>query len=163
MAVEVFFLNDLSETLVTNHVTSNNGSFNITVPTDPLGDGVSSGIKTVIVSVVEGSTPFYLTGTGNDTILVRGVTTFIDKSPIINTVVERGSNVTLTARIVESSNGDIPLQGLGVSAEFHDTWLDEVNSSSQGLVNFTFFIPDSHPLGQIDSIFYFNGSTTLLY
>ena len=161
MAVEVFFLNDLSETLVTNHVTSNNGSFNITVPTDPLGDGVSSGIKTVIVSVVEGSTPFYLTGTGNDTILVRGVTTFIDKSPIINTVVERGSNVTLTARIVESSNGDIPLQGLGVSAEFHDTWLDEVNSSSQGLVNFTFFIPDSHPLGQIDSIFYFNGSTTL--
>ena len=161
MAVEVFFLNDLSETLVTNHVTSNNGSFNITVPTDPLGDGVSSGIKTVVVSVVEGSTPFYLTGTGNDTILVRGVTTFIDKSPIINTVVERGSNVTLSARIVESSNADIPLEGLTVAAEFHDTWLNEVNSNSQGLVNFTFFIPDSHPLGQIDTILYFNGSSTL--
>ena len=127
MAVEVFFLNDLSETLVTNHVTSSNGSFNITVPTDPLGDGVSSGIKTVVVSVVEGSTPFYLTGTGNDTILVRGVTTFIDKSPIINTVVERGSNVTLSARIVESSNADIPLEGLTIAAEFHDTWLNEVN------------------------------------
>ena len=161
MAVEVFFLNDLSETLVTNHVTTSNGSFNITVPTDPLGDGVTSGIKTVVVSVVEGSTPFYLTGTGNDTILVRGVTTFIDKSPIINTVVERGSNVTLSARIVESSNADIPLEGLTVAAEFHDTWLNEVNSNSQGLVNFTFFIPDSHPLGQIDTILYFNGSSTL--
>jgi len=161
MAVEVFFLNDLSETLVTNHVTASNGSFNVTVPTDPLGDGVSSGVKTVVVSVVEGSTPFYLTGTGNDTILVRGVTTFIDKNPIINTVADRGSNVTLTARIVESSNGDLPIQGLDVSAIFHDTWLPEVNSNAQGAVNFTFFIPDTHPLGQIDTIFYFNGTNTL--
>ena len=161
MAVEVFFLDDLSETLVTSHVTSNNGSFNITVPTDPLGNGVSSGIKTVVVSVIEESTPFYLTGTGNDTILIRGVTTFLDKSPILNTVVDRGTNVTLTARLVESSNDDLPLDGLNVSAEFHDTWLNEVVSNSQGLVNFTFSIPNDHPLGQIDVIMYFNGSNTL--
>ena len=67
----------------------------------------------------------------------------------------------MSARIVESSNADIPLEGLTVAAEFHDTWLNEVNSNSQGLVNFTFFIPDSHPLGQIDTILYFNGSSTL--
>jgi len=161
MAVEVFFLDDLSETLVTSHVTSNNGSFNITVPTDPLGDGVSSGVKTVVVSVIEDSTPFYLTGTGNDTILVRGVTTFRDKSPILNTVIDRGTNITLGARLVESSNDDLPLEGLSVSAEFHDTWLPEVSSNVQGLVNFTFFIPNDHPLGQINIIMYFNGSNTL--
>ena len=161
MAVEVFFLNDLSETLVTSHVTSNNGSFNITVPTDPLGDGVSSGVKTVVVSVLEDSTPFYLTGTGNDTILVRGISTFRDKTPFLNTVVDRGNNVTLGARLVESSNDDLPLDGMNVSAEFHDTWLPEVISSTQGLVNFTFFIPNDHPLGQIDVLLYFNGSNTL--
>ena len=161
MAVEVFFLDDLSETLITSYVTSNNGSFNITVPTDPLGNGVSSGFKTVVVSVIEDSTPFYLTGTGNDTILVRGVSTFIDKSPILNTVVDRGTNVTLTARLVESSNDDLPLGGFNVSAEFHDTWLNEVASNPQGLINFTFFIPNDHPLGQIDAILYFNGSNTL--
>lgn len=161
MAVEVFFLNDPSETLITNFVTTINGSFNITVPTDPLGDGVSSGIKTVVVSVIEDSSPFYLTGTGNDTILVRGITTFRDKTPLLNVVVDRGTNVTLGARLVESSNDDLPLEGLDVSAEFHDTWLNEVTSNSQGLVNFTFFIPNDHPLGQIDVLMYFNGSSTL--
>ena len=161
LAVEVFFLNDSSEKLVTSYVTSDNGSFNITVPTDPLGDGISSGIKTVVVSVIDGSSPFYLTGTGNDTILVRGVTTFRDKTPLLNTVVDRGTNVTLGARLVESSNADLPLDGLGVTTEFHDTWLPEVSSNSQGLVNFTFFIPNNHPLGQVDVLMYFNGSNTL--
>ena len=161
LAVEVFFLNDLSEKLVTSYVTSDNGSFNITVPTDPLGDGVSSGVKTVVVSVIEGSSPFYLTGTGNDTILVRGVTTFRDKTPLLNTVVDRGTNVTFGARLVESSNDDLPLDGLDVATEFHETWLPEVSSNSQGLVNFTFFIPNDHPLGQVDVLMYFNGSNTL--
>ena len=74
MALEVFFLADSSETLVNSVTTTSNGSFTISVPTDPLADGVTSGIKTVIVSVINGSTPFYLTGTGNASILVRGVT-----------------------------------------------------------------------------------------
>ena len=161
LAVEVFFLNDSSETLVTSYVTSDNGSFNISVPTDPLGDGVSSGLKTVVVSVIEDSSPFYLTGTGNDIILVRGITTFRDKTPILNTVVDRGNNVTLGARLVESSNDDLPLDGLDATAQFHDTWLPAVNSNLQGLVNFTFFIPNDHPLGQVDVLIYFNGSSTL--
>ena len=70
MAIEVFFLNDSSETLVSSHTTTNNGSFSVSVPTDPFGDGVSSGTKTIVVSVIEGSSPFYLTGTGNASILV---------------------------------------------------------------------------------------------
>ena len=73
MGLSVFFLGDNSETLVESFVTENNGSFIIPVPTDPLGDGVSSGIKTVVVSLLNGSTPFYLTSSGNSSILVRGV------------------------------------------------------------------------------------------
>ncbi|MEC8913714.1 MAG: hypothetical protein VYA52_00625, partial [Candidatus Thermoplasmatota archaeon] len=98
MAVEVFFLADSSETLVQSATTTSNGSFTISVPTDPLGDGVTSGLKTVVVSVINGSTPFYLTGTGNASILVRGVTQFVDKSPIINTVADRGSSINFGAR-----------------------------------------------------------------
>ena len=72
MALEVFFLGDSSETLINSVNTASDGSFNISVPTDPLADGVSSGTKTVVVSVINGSSPFYLTGTGNAPILVRG-------------------------------------------------------------------------------------------
>ena len=90
MALEVFFLADSSETLVNSINTASDGSFNISVPTDPLADGVTSGTKTVVVSVINGSTPFYLTGTGNASILVRGITQFIEKTPIINTVADRG-------------------------------------------------------------------------
>jgi hypothetical protein len=79
MAITVFFLNDASEVLVASHTTTDNGSFNVSVPTDPFGDGVSSGIKTVIVSVLDGTTPFYLTGTGNASILVIGVPRFMDR------------------------------------------------------------------------------------
>ena len=80
VSIEIFFLNDPSEKLVTGFATSPNGSFSISVPTDPLGDGVSNGLKTVVVSVENGSSPFYLTGTGSDSILVRGVVQFIDRT-----------------------------------------------------------------------------------
>ena len=59
----------------------------------------SSGTKTVVVSVIEGSSPFYLTGTGNDSILVRGVTRFTERTPIIQTVVDRGTSITFGAPI----------------------------------------------------------------
>ena len=109
MAVEIFFLNDTSEKLVTSHTTLSNGSFSVSVPTDPFGDGISSGTKTLIVSVIEGSSPFYLTGTGNATILVKGVTRFIDQTPIIQTVVDRGNSITFGARLTEFSDNDLSL------------------------------------------------------
>ena len=125
MAVEVFFLNDSSETLVSSHTTTNNGSFSVSVPTDPFGDGVSSGTKTVVVSVIEGSSPFYLTGTGNASILVKGVTRFTDRTPIIQTVVDRGTSITFGARLTEFSDNDLPVGDMQVAAKFHDTWLNE--------------------------------------
>jgi len=161
MAIEVFFLNDSSETLVSSHTTTNNGSFSVSVPTDPFGDGVSSGTKTVVVSVIEGSSPFYLTGTGNDSILVRGVTRFTERTPIIQTVVDRGTSITFGARLTEFSDNDLPVGGTEVAAKFHDTWLTEGITNGQGLVNFTFDVPHTHPLGQIGITLYFNGSATL--
>ena len=161
MAIEVFFLNDSSETLVSSHTTTNNGSFSVSVPTDPFGDGVSSGTKTIVVSVIEGSSPFYLTGTGNASILVRGVTRFTERTPVIQTVVDRGTSITFGARLTEFSDNDLPVGGMEVAAKFHDTWLTEGITNGQGLVNFTFDVPHTHPLGQIGIILYFNGSATL--
>ena len=161
MAVEVFFLDDPSETLISTHTTSNNGSFNITVPTDPFGDGVTSGVKTVVVSVLNGSTPFYLTGTGNDTILVRGVTAFRDKIPFLNMVVDRGDTIVFSAKLVESSDSDRNLAGMNISAIFHDTWMSESVTNVEGDINFSFNIPHDHPLGLVSVILYYNGSNTL--
>ncbi|MEC9264312.1 MAG: hypothetical protein VYD23_04335, partial [Candidatus Thermoplasmatota archaeon] len=157
MAVEIFFLNDASETLVVSQTTSSNGSFTISVPTDPMGDGVTSGIKTVVVSVINGSSPFYLTGTGNASILVRGVTQFIDRTPIINTVVDRGSSINFGARLVESSDNDRQIDDATVAAKFHDTWLPEFQTNGAGVVNFSFAVPHSHPLGLIAITLMFNG------
>ena len=161
MAVEVFFLNDSSETLVESQTTTSNGSFTISVPTDPLGDGVTSGTKTVVVSVINGSTPFYLTGTGNASILVRGVTQFVDKTPIINTVVDRGSSISFGARLVESSDNDRQIGDATVAAKFHDTWLTPLQTNGVGVNNFSFEVPHSHPLGLIAITLMFNGSSTL--
>ena len=162
MAIEVFFLNDTSETLVTSHTTSNNGSFTVSVPTDPRGDGISSGTKTVVVSVIDGTTPFYLTGTGNASILVRGVTRFMDRTPIIQTIVDRGSSVNFGARLTEYSDNDQRLGGMTVAAKFHDTWIGEVVTGGDGMANFSFDVPHDHPLGQIGITLMFNGSSTLL-
>ena len=161
MAITVFFLNDASEVLVASHTTTDNGSFNVSVPTDPFGDGVSSGIKTVIVSVLDGTTPFYLTGTGNASILVIGVPRFMDRTPIIQTIVDRGSSITFSARLTEFSDNDRRLDGMTVAARFHDTWLTEGLTNNEGFVNFTFDVPHSHPLGQIAVTLWFNGSATL--
>ena len=106
-----------------------------------------------------GSTPFYLTGTGNETILVRGVTQITDRNPILNTIVDRGTSITFGARLVESSDGDRQLSDMSVSALFHETWLiPEQPTNGQGLVNFTFSVPHSHPLGLMPIFLFFNGS-----
>ena len=161
MSLEVFFLADSSETLVNSVTTTSNGSFTISVPTDPLGDGITSGTKTVIVSVLNGSTPFYLTGTGNATILVRGVTQFVDKNPIINTVVDRGSSINFGARLVESSDNDRQLGDLTVAAKFDNTWLPEIQTNGVGIANFSFDVPHTQPLGLVTVTLFFNGSSTL--
>ena len=69
VGINVFFLDEPDELLIDNQTTNMSGAFNLTVPTDTLGNGVLRGDRTVVVSVVNGSTPFYLTGNGDACLL----------------------------------------------------------------------------------------------
>jgi len=161
VGIDVFFLDEPDEILLHNHTTNSNGSFNVSVPTDTLGNGVQKGVRTVVVSIVDGSTPFYLTGTGDAPILVVGVPIFVDSTPFLNTVINRGESLTITTRLVEFSDNEDGLSGYTVMAKFHDTWLDSETTSGDGSVAFDFVIPDDHPLGLVNTTFFFNGSPDL--
>ena len=88
VGINVFFLDEPDELLIENRTTNASGGFNVSVPTDALGNGVTRGDRTVVVSVVNGSTPFYLTGNGDASILVMGVPQFTDTNPFINTIID---------------------------------------------------------------------------
>ena len=76
VALEMFWLDNPSEKLINGVYTSLNGSFNLSVPTDVLNNGTLRGNRELIISVVEDSSPFYLTDSSNHPILVQGVTVF---------------------------------------------------------------------------------------
>ena len=162
MALEIWFLNDDSEILVPSILTSPNGSFTVIVPTDPQSDGVESGNKTLAVSIINGSTPFYLTSTGTEDILVVGVTEFTQIQPGLATIVDRGNTIFFSAMLVEESNDDVPIQEVDVVARFHHTWMNPQSTAANGTVIFEFTVPIDHPLGLIEVEFLFNGTTTLL-
>ena len=145
VGINVFFLDEPEELLIDNQTTNMTGAFNLTVPTDVLGNGVLRGERTVVVSVVNGSTPFYLTGNGDASILVVGISQFVDSNPFINTIVDRGESITITTRLVEFSNNENPLSGFEVLARFHDTWLDSGVTAADGSVAFEFEVPHDHP------------------
>ena len=161
VGINVFFLDEPDELLIENRTTNASGGFNVSVPTDALGNGVTRGDRTVVVSVVNGSTPFYLTGNGDASILVMGVPQFTDTNPFINTIIDRGDSATMTTRLVEFSNNEAPLSGLEVQVLFHDTWLVPSVTAADGSASFEFEIPHDHPLGLVNVTFVFNGSGDL--
>lgn len=158
VSIEVFYLNDPSETLVTSFTTTPNGSFNLTVDTDPLNDGITNGNKTLVVSVLNGSSPFYLTGTASSGMLVIGVTDFEGQNPLIPAVVTRGENISFGATLVESSDAYRLITNTTVVAKFHDTWMPEVMTDSNGTVLWTYQVPNTQPLGQITVTIYYNAT-----
>ncbi|MAE38689.1 MAG: hypothetical protein CL969_03530 [Euryarchaeota archaeon] len=163
ISIEVFFLADSSETLVASYPTAPNGTFNLTVPTDPLGDGVTSGNKTLVVSVLNGTNPFYLTGSASTGILVIGVTDFEGQIPLIPQVVTRGENITFGANLVESSDttvNGIPraLNFTPIAAQFHETWMPEILTDVNGTGSWTYQVPNTQPLGQITVTIFYNAT-----
>ena len=162
MALQVRFLNDDSEILVPSILTSPNGSFTIIIPTDPQSDGIESGNKTLAVSVINGSTPFYLTSIGTSSILVVGVTEFTQIQPGLATIVDRGSTISFSATLVEKSNDDLPIEEADVAVKFHHTWVAPQTTVGNGTATFEFTVPTDHPLGLIEIEFFFNGTNTLL-
>ncbi|MDP6899727.1 MAG: transglutaminase domain-containing protein [Candidatus Thalassarchaeaceae archaeon] len=161
--IEIFWLDDAEEMMAAGHTTAINGSFNLTVNSDPNGDGIVSGNHTLVISVIEGSNPFYLTATGTKQILVMGVTDFEGLYPLSGVVVTRGNSIDFGGRLIEST--DIQENGAprminftSVGAEFHETWLPENTTDINGSVGFTYSVPMSQPLGPITITLYYNGT-----
>ena len=156
--IEVFFLNDTSEVLVSSYTTANNGTFNLTVDTDPLNDGITNGNKTLVVSVLDGSNPFYLTGTASSGMLIIGVTDFEGQNPLIPAVVTRGENISFGATLVEASDNFRLITNTTVAAQFHDTWMPESMTDSNGTALWTYSVPNTQPLGPITVTIYYNAT-----
>ncbi|MBK39566.1 MAG: hypothetical protein CMB50_05015 [Euryarchaeota archaeon] len=168
--VDVFWLDEPDELLASGFTTAVNGTFNLSVNSDPELDGITSGNHTLVVSVIEGSSPFYLTATGTHDILVMGVTDFEQTYPLSGIVVNRGDSVTFGGKLVETTDfgcdtcNGAPrvLNFTTVSSQFHDTWLSETSTDVNGSVEFTYNIPTTQPLGPIIITLNYNGTWNLL-
>ena len=158
----MFWLDNPDEKLINGVFTSVNGTFNLSVPTDVLSNGTLRGPRTFVISVVEDSSPFYLTDTSNHSILVQGVTLFENIQPLNPIIVNRGESVNMSLQMVESSNMFQPLEGFTIGAIFDETWLPSATSDAQGRANFSYTIPFDQPLGLITISMMYNGSVDLL-
>jgi len=169
--IEVFWLDDTEEKMASLHTTAINGTFNLTINSDPNGDGIVSGNHELIVSVINGSNPFYLTDTGNMTILVMGVTDFDNDYPLSGIVVTRGDTVDFGGKLVETTDFNCStcngapriINFTSVGAQFDETWLAENTTDAGGNVGFSYSIPNDQPLGPITITLYYNGTWHMLH
>ena len=160
--LNVFWLENPEELLLSNFATTNNGSFNMTVPTDTAGNGTTRGPHTLVITVVNESSPFYLTATAQSPIQVMGVSRLENLQPLNAVVINRGNDINMSAQLVEASDMFTPLSTYEVALQFHETWLSPQITDGEGFANFSFTIPYDHPLGLIVVQMVFNGSTDLL-
>ena len=160
--MNVFWLENPEELLLSNFATTNNGSFNMTVPTDTAGNGTTRGPHTLVISVVNESSPFYLTATAQSPIQVMGVSRLENLQPLNAVVINRGNDINMSAQLVEASDMFTPLSTYEVALQFHETWLSPQITDGEGFANFSFTVPYDHPLGLIVVQMVFNGSTDLL-
>jgi len=160
--LSVNWLNNENETLVSSFATTTNGSFNMSVPTDTSNNGTLRGAKTLVISVVEGSSQFYLGSSVEAPIFVFGVTQFEAIQPLNAIVVNRGDSVNITAKLVESSNLFQPLSGYDVSYDFRGASIGTVQTDGEGFANITHTIPFNQPLGLTNVAISFAGSSDLL-
>ena len=160
--LNVFWLENPEELLLSNFATTTNGSFNMTVPTDTAGNGTTRGPHTLVISVVNDSSPFYLTATAQSSIQVMGVSRLENLQPLNAVVINRGNDINMTAKLVEASDLFAPLSNYEVALRFHETWLTPTTTDGEGFANFSYNVPYDHPLGLIVVQMMFNGSTDLL-
>ncbi|MDP6333810.1 MAG: transglutaminase domain-containing protein, partial [Candidatus Poseidoniaceae archaeon] len=160
--LEVFWLNNPNETLITGYTTTTNGSFSMVVPTDVLNNGTVRGDKTLVISVIEDSSPFYLESSLETPMFVFGVSEFDSLKPLNPIIVNRGNDVNISGQLVESSNRFLPLSGYDVDVQLGETWIANLQTNNTGMFDLTYNIPTSNPLGLITATFWFNGSSDLL-
>ena len=159
--LEAFWLNNPNETLVESYSTTTNGSFNMTVPTDVLNNGTVRGDRTLVIAVIEDSSPFYLESSVESPIFVFGVSEFDNLKPLNPIIVDRGNDVNLSGQLVEASNRFLPLAGYDVSVQLEETWIGSIQTNGTGVFNLTYTIPVNNPLGLVTATFWFNGSSDL--
>ena len=160
--LDVYWQSNPDELLRSGVPTLSNGSFNLTVPTDTANNGTVRGPRSLVVEVVEDSSPYYLPSEISSSVFVFGVTQLEGLQPGNPVLINRGDTVNLSATLVESSFNFRPLGNLSVTTKFHETWLPEVTTDGSGIANTSFTIPFSHPLGLIVVSYYYNGSSDLL-
>ncbi|MGB1587777.1 MAG: transglutaminase domain-containing protein [Poseidonia sp.] len=160
--LDVFWLENPEELLLSNYATTLNGSFNMTVPTDTANNGTTRGPHTLVISVVNESSPFYLTASAQAPIQVMGVSRLENLVPLNAVVINRGNSVNMSAKLVEASDMFAPLSNYEVGLRFHETWLSPQITDPEGFANFTYTIPYDHPLGLIVVQMVYNGSSDLL-
>ena len=134
----------------------------MTVPTDTAGNGTTRGPHTLVITVVNESSPFYLTATAQSPIQVMGVSRLENLQPLNAVVINRGNDINMSAQLVEASDMFTPLSTYEVALQFHETWLSPQITDGEGFANFSYTIPYDHPLGLIVVQMVFNGSTDLL-
>ena len=156
------WLNNENETLVSSYLTTTNGSFNLTVPTDTSNNGTIRGPKTLVLRVLRDSSPFYLESSLETAVFVFGVTQFDNVKPLNAIVVNRGDEVNISSQLVESSNLFQPLSGYDVDVEFRGLNIGTLQTNPSGFANITYSIPLSQPLGLTTVDIIFSGSSDLL-
>ena len=160
--LDVYWQSNPEELLRSGVPTLSNGSFNLTVPTDTSNNGTVRGPRTLVVEVLEDSSPYYLPSNITSAIFVFGVTQLEGLQPGNPILVNRGETVNLSATLVESSFNFQPLGSRDVTTKFHETWLPSVTTDGSGTANTSFTVPFTHPLGLIVVSYYYNGSSDLL-
>jgi len=92
--LNVFWLENPEELLLSNFATTNNGSFNMTVPTDTAGNGTTRGPHTLVITVVNESSPFYLTAIAQSPVQVMGVSRLENLQPLNAVVIKELGGIT---------------------------------------------------------------------
>lgn len=160
--LDVFWLENPEELLLAGFRTTQNGSFNLSVPTDTSNNGTTRGPHTLVITVVEESSPFYLTATSQSPVQVMGVSRLENLQPLNAVLINRGNTINMSAKLVEASDLFAPLSAYEVSLKFHETWLSSQSTDGEGFANFSYTVPYDHPLGLIVVQMAFNGSNDLL-
>ena len=161
--LDVYWSDNPEEKLINRQSTDASGYFNLSVPTDSSGNGTIRGNNTLVIEVVNGSSPFYLDSNFNHLILVIGVSDFEALKPLNAIIINRNSSVNISATLVESSDMFSALVGRNVTMQFDDdpVMLTSITDAS-GASSFNYSIPLSQPLGVVIVTFSFAGDFDLL-
>ena len=160
--IEVWWADDPGEILATGLTTAANGSFNVTVPTDPLDNGRSRGSTNLVVSVINGSGP-YLTAIGQRSVLIIGESGFGSLAPATTVVVQRGNHVNISGLLLEPTDQSIAISGAELWFIFDETAMAQnATTLGDGSWLVTYDVPLSQPLGPVGVQIMFNGSSDLL-